>query len=122
MTDNRPYDALGLRDWLQCQVLLRRAAMTGDCTLGQARAVAIYMGTVCGNTKVGKKDRLSVLSYLVGRVITSAKDLTSAEASVLLSWLSETTPAVLRIETRAILVEVLIQQGHIGLVPKTSLD
>lgn len=112
----RPFSAHALRDWIQLRILDKRAIAIGLCTTKQAKAIAWRMSVFTGERTTGRADRLAILGWLVGRTLSTSKELSKAEAGVLIDWLSSAPPEMIKQEIRGVLIEVLLAEGHRALL------
>jgi hypothetical protein len=89
---DRPYSPDALRAVLQHNIIARgkRGNWTGPASKDQRQFVASMLNEAVGTAGGGDKERYLVMDWLIAKV--SVKDLTKAEAGVLLDWLLDSDP------------------------------
>jgi len=119
----RPYDAETFRKGYTILVNKSRAGNTPSDK--QVQYVRSLMSSAFKDSSTARADRLAVLEWLTGRTITSTKDLTGAEASVLIDILRDETGEISREayqEMQNCLVEAMKAQGQGELFPDQPED
>lgn len=107
---NRPWQAEPLRDYIAIRVTAERVSHVGMATEAQVRSLVMALDDVFPS----RRDRLASLAWLLRREITSTKDLTKAEASILLGWYNSNHEHA-RVEAERVLSACLRAQGQLEL-------
>lgn len=87
-------------------------AFSGPASAGQVTKLIIPIDAEFKDSATQRKDRLAVLSYIVERDLTSAKELLKNEASAIIGWQTSAPPEVVAGELNRLLRAALKAQGQ----------
>jgi hypothetical protein len=118
----RPWEAEVCAGFIRAKAEKSAAKLAGPASEQQVTKLIIPIDVEFKESPTQRTDRLAVLSYVVERPLTSAKELSKAEASAIIGWQTSAPPEVVAGELNRLLRAALKAQGQIEMELDTAAE
>jgi hypothetical protein len=118
----RPWEAEVCAGFIRAKAEKSAAKLSGPASDQQVTKLIIPIDVEFKESPTQRTDRLAVLSYVVERPLTSAKELSKAEASAIIGWQTSAPPEVVGGELNRLLRAALKAQGQTEMELDTAAE